>query len=346
MNKYGCQYNGIELKADLGNLPDLRTEYEKSLNVGKKDKLYYFHSNHLGSGSMITDNHGDTYQTFAYAPHGESLVQINHYYDWFDNPYRYSAYHFDQESGLLYASARYYDHNVVVPYSTEPLWYKYPSFSPYVMNYNNPINFYDPDGKRGRPARQNNYGTRNYNNNYAMFHNGVQPLSTRTTSKYQRTAMTPIYNDGHSYTQNVITAGNNNVQMSNNNTEGKRLTFVSEFVDNMITNFEFVKMVFYKPDGHVENKTEINLLDFKDQIKQNQWEADYQKLTQELGPMPLLNPMDSESVKKFNDYQQTIQDKIGTSPKQKIMQEYMQNPEKFKKVDSKTEIIPEFRQGQ
>jgi hypothetical protein len=232
--------------------------------------------------------------------------------------------------------------------SVDNLAEKFPFISGYAYSLWSPIVLVDKDGNQPRIQRRGNYyRPRTYNNNYAMFHNGVQPSSTRTTTRYQRAAsMTPISNDNISYTRNIRTAGNNEVQTTNGTSRGRIWTAITEAADNAIINFEFVKMVIYKPDGRVENKTEIRLLDFKDQMMQNQWETDFQKLTQELGEMPLLNPFEEGSVKKFNDYQQTIRDRIGISPKQEIMQEYMQNPEKFIKVDSKTEIIPEFRQGQ
>jgi RHS repeat-associated protein len=145
-NMNGCMKNDIELPADISNLPDLQAEFINALNQGISDKLYYFHGNHLGSGSLITDNHGDTYQTFAYAPHGESLVQINHYYDWFNNPYRYSGKIKDEESGLHYFEMRYlWDGGIFI--STDPHWFNYPWLHSYNYSANNPIMYKDTDGR-------------------------------------------------------------------------------------------------------------------------------------------------------------------------------------------------------
>ena len=40
-----------------------------------QDILYYFHSDHLGSASFLTDADGDAYQFFVYLPWGDWLVQ-------------------------------------------------------------------------------------------------------------------------------------------------------------------------------------------------------------------------------------------------------------------------------
>jgi len=53
----------------------------------------------------------------------------------------------DEETGLYYYGARYYDAKTSVWQSVDPLAEKYPSFSPYCYTLNNPINYIDPDGR-------------------------------------------------------------------------------------------------------------------------------------------------------------------------------------------------------
>ena len=105
---------------------------------------YYFNANHLGSGSLITNKVGATYQTLAYAPHGELLV--NAIKGTYDEPYKFTGYERDQESGLDYAHARYYWSNGGYDISTDPKWWKSPSRTPYAHCGNNPIMMIDPDG--------------------------------------------------------------------------------------------------------------------------------------------------------------------------------------------------------
>jgi len=116
---------------------------------------HYFNANHLGSGSLITDDNGNTYQTLAYAPHGELLVnEINGNYD---EPYKFSGFLRDQESGLDYAHARYREPDKTIFYSTDPMWFKYPHITPYNYAGNNPIMVIDLDGNAyGDPPMLNN----------------------------------------------------------------------------------------------------------------------------------------------------------------------------------------------
>ena len=57
------------------------------------------------------------------------------------------GYEKDQETGLHYAEARYYDSWLSIFNSTDPMWYKYPHLSPYAYCADNPVMFVDPDGR-------------------------------------------------------------------------------------------------------------------------------------------------------------------------------------------------------
>ncbi len=71
---------------------------------------YFYHSDHLGSASMITDYKGDEYQRIEYTPYGETWIERT------DNrgleylPYKFSAKEKDEETGLYYYGARYINH--------------------------------------------------------------------------------------------------------------------------------------------------------------------------------------------------------------------------------------------
>ncbi|MDR3326628.1 MAG: RHS repeat-associated core domain-containing protein, partial [Prevotellaceae bacterium] len=88
------------------------------------EKPFYFHANHLGSGSLITDKGGGTYQTLAYAPYGEEIVNIRN--GNYDELHRFGGHLKDEESGLLQAEARYYSPPLSIPISTDLHWYNYP----------------------------------------------------------------------------------------------------------------------------------------------------------------------------------------------------------------------------
>jgi RHS repeat-associated protein len=115
--------------------------------------LYYFNANHLGSGSLITDGNGQTYQTLAYAPYGESLVNIRHFpNESYDERYQFTGYEKDEETGLSQAKNRYYDSKLSIFYSVDALAEKFPNIAGYVYGANNPIMFIDPDGNEPIPT--------------------------------------------------------------------------------------------------------------------------------------------------------------------------------------------------
>ncbi|MFN5774554.1 RHS repeat domain-containing protein [Flavobacterium sp.] len=66
-----------------------------------------------------------------------------HYYN---SPYKFNGKELDEETGLYYYGARYYDPKVSIWLSVDPLAEKFPNHSPYNFCFNNPINFIDPFG--------------------------------------------------------------------------------------------------------------------------------------------------------------------------------------------------------
>lgn len=64
---------------------------------------------------------------------------------------------FDEETGLYYYGARYYDSRLSLWMSTDPLEEKYPNISSYCYSNNNPIKYIDPDGNDWFVNDQNFY---------------------------------------------------------------------------------------------------------------------------------------------------------------------------------------------
>jgi RHS repeat-associated protein len=67
----------------------------------------------------------------------------------FESPYRFNAKELDEETGLYYYGARYYNPMVSVWLGVDPLYY-HPNQvdkSPYAYVWNNPVNLVDPDGR-------------------------------------------------------------------------------------------------------------------------------------------------------------------------------------------------------
>lgn len=64
----------------------------------------------------------------------------------YENPYKFNAKELDSETDLYYYGARYYNPRLSVWYGVDPLAEEFPSWSPYVYTFNNPIRYIDPTG--------------------------------------------------------------------------------------------------------------------------------------------------------------------------------------------------------
>ena len=107
--------------------------------------LYFFHPDHLGSSSFLSDENGDPYQFFLYLPFGESMAEQSA--GAWSSEYRFSGKELDEGTNLYYFGARYYDPTISLWHGVDPLASKIPDWSPYSYTLNNPIVYTDPDGK-------------------------------------------------------------------------------------------------------------------------------------------------------------------------------------------------------
>jgi RHS repeat-associated protein len=105
---------------------------------------YYYHSDHLGSTSLITDLDGNIVQHVEYVPFGEVFIEERNN-NW-NTPYLFNAKELDEETGLYYYGARYYDPRVSLWLGTDPMQEKYPNVSTYAYCANNSLKFVDPTG--------------------------------------------------------------------------------------------------------------------------------------------------------------------------------------------------------
>ena len=105
---------------------------------------FYYHPDHLGSSSYITNLDGEVVQHIEYVPFGEVFVEERN--NIWNTPYLFNAKEFDEETGLYYYGARYYDPRVSLWISTDPMEDKFPSVSSYTYVINNPLNILDPNG--------------------------------------------------------------------------------------------------------------------------------------------------------------------------------------------------------
>ena len=119
------------------------------LNMISEDQtesnLYFYHSDHLGSSSFISDASGSALQHLQYLPFGETFVDQRT--GSYDSRYKFSAKEKDDETGYSYFGARYYDSNLSVWLSVDPMASERSWVSPYSYCQWNPVVRIDPNGE-------------------------------------------------------------------------------------------------------------------------------------------------------------------------------------------------------
>ena len=114
-------------------------------NVDYNGNRYYYHSDHLGSSSLITDASGNVTQQLDYLPYGEVFLEKRANVD-YSTPYRFNGKELDEETGLYYYGARYYNPRLSIWYATDPLEEKYPTSSSHAYCLGNPLSYLDYNG--------------------------------------------------------------------------------------------------------------------------------------------------------------------------------------------------------
>jgi len=133
--------------------------------VSEKNTMY-FHPDHLGSSSYVTDKKGNFFEMIEYLPYGETLYDEAATVD--KTEFRFTSKEMDAETGLYYYGARYYDAKLCKWISADPILESYlptgnkntdsnlpgmgGAFNSVNLNLyhyagNNPVVMSDPDGK-------------------------------------------------------------------------------------------------------------------------------------------------------------------------------------------------------
>ena len=126
---------------------------------------FYYHPDHLGSSSYITNLDGEVSQHIEYVPFGEVFIEERN--NTWNTPYLFNAKEFDEETGMYYYGARYYDPRLSLWMSVDPIsnydprnsenyldgehndgFYNFRNLNPYMYCYQSPITLLDPDGKQ------------------------------------------------------------------------------------------------------------------------------------------------------------------------------------------------------
>ena len=137
----------VKQKASYVSMPDRMRSLDNMYDQDRRERdLYFYHSDHLGSSSFITDADGITTQHLQYLPYGELFVEQRATANYF-TPYKFSAKEKDEETSYSYFGARYLASDFSLWLSVDPMADKYPSMSPYMYCAGNPVMLVDPDGR-------------------------------------------------------------------------------------------------------------------------------------------------------------------------------------------------------
>jgi RHS repeat-associated protein len=112
---------------------------------GDKNPVYYYYiSDHLNTGQLVTDDQGAVVWQGNFTPFGEVDVVVNNV----ENNFRFPGQYFDAETGLHYNWNRYYDPATGRYITADPIGLE-GGMNLYAYVGGNPVNYIDPSGLSG-----------------------------------------------------------------------------------------------------------------------------------------------------------------------------------------------------
>ena len=148
-------YDGVDIIAEVED-GIITAKYLRSLSI---DEVFarmdstgrrYYHKDGLGSTIALTDSSGHVTTRYTYGPFGETTAAG----DADANPFQYTGREWDQETGLYYYRARYYDPRWGRFISEDPIGFAGGDVNLFVYVQNNPVNEVDPLGLQTVAMRQ------------------------------------------------------------------------------------------------------------------------------------------------------------------------------------------------
>ena len=169
---------------DPSNPDDPQDGYGYIPNDTTKEETFFYHSDHLGSTSYITDDHANITQYDAYLPYGELLVDEHSSSE--KLPYKFNGKQFDEETGLYYYGARYMNPIASIWYGVDPLAEKYINIGSYIYCHSSPIMLIDPTGEGNYYAKNGSYlGTDKKKDNFIYIQYSSGKTKFEINGKYQ-----------------------------------------------------------------------------------------------------------------------------------------------------------------
>ena len=109
-------------------------------------RIRYYHQDHLGSSSVITDQAGNLVEELAFYPFGHSRNDFSPRQ--IEEPYEFTQKERDTESGLDYFGKRFYAPTIGRWISPDPLQEGGGGLNLYAYVNQRPLNHFDPDGAK------------------------------------------------------------------------------------------------------------------------------------------------------------------------------------------------------
>ncbi len=110
--------------------------------------VVYHHTDHLTGSNVDTDDMGNVLQLLDYYPYGD--VRLDEQSSSYENDYKFTGKEKDEDTGLYYYEARYYDSGIGRFISLDP-WFgdisDPQSLNKYAYVRNNPLKYVDPSGE-------------------------------------------------------------------------------------------------------------------------------------------------------------------------------------------------------
>ncbi len=123
---------------------NLSEEEKLHIYKGRQKRTYYYHRDHQGSITALTNEAGDIVESFLY-DEAYGTILDHHKTEETYNPYCYTGREFDSHD-LYYYRARYYDPSVGRFISSDPIEFLAGDFNFYRYVGGDPVNFVDPTG--------------------------------------------------------------------------------------------------------------------------------------------------------------------------------------------------------
>jgi len=145
-------YSGDKVVYETDSNNNIIAEYTwdaqgNPISMTKNGSTYYYHLNGRGDVTALTDASGGVVAQYQYDTWGNITASSGAMKD--ANPYRYAGYRYDNETGLYYLNARYYDASVgrFITRDTFEGFMGIPqSLNLYVYCQNNPNKYVDHSG--------------------------------------------------------------------------------------------------------------------------------------------------------------------------------------------------------